>query len=227
MKVSINKKVFEVFNDRFHVGLLWCSNLNNSGSPADIHEMLRDVEELVRINFNPSSLQTHELISAWKSAVAHYGEKAQHFQSSVERMMTYVLEGEDIETKNKLGDLCNFISLKYLVPLGVTDTDKAEGNIEFTLAGSEKWNGSPIEKNELIMKAGDDVISRKLDFNISSKGEVDKKTKNAIIHIEAIPPIDENRLMNILEELQGLVRIFCGAKIKKTILKNDKNEIDF
>ena len=227
MKVSINKKVFESFNDKFAIGILWCSGINNTGSPADIHEMLRDVEELIRINFNPASLQTHELISAWKSAIAHYGEKAKHFQSNVERMMNHIIEGEDIDTENKLGDLCNFISLKHIIPLGVTDIDKIKDNIEFTLASNERWNTVPLEKNELIMNAGDDVLARKLDYIISKKGEVDKKTKNALLHIEAIPPIDENRLMNILEELQGLIRIFCGGKIKKAILKKDKAQIEF
>lgn len=231
MNVSIDKSVFDKFNEQFAVGIIHCSKLNNSGSPVDIHEMLRDVEELIRINFNPSTLQTHQLISAWDSAVAHFGDKAQHYQSNVERMMLDILDSKDIPSKNKMVDLCNFISLKNIIPLGLTDTSKISGSLTFTLAkGSEKFEPDgkleSLESGELILRDDNDVLARKLDYRTSSKADVDKKTKEAIVHIEAIPPITKDKLEAVTDELAGLIRIFCGGKIKKKILNKDKAEVE-
>lgn len=232
MKVAINQKVFENFHEQFMVGLVLCTDINNTGSPADLHEMLRDVAELIRVNFNPINLQTHQLISAWKAAVAHFGGKFQHYQSNVERMMTLILEGDDPTSKNKLADLCNFMALKHITPVGATDAKKVAGNLEFAVAqGDEDFHinakTTTVEKDELILSDGLDVLARKLDYDTSPKAEVSAKTKHALIHIEALPPISEAKLERIMDELAGLVRVFCGGKTKKAILTKARPSVEF
>ena len=232
MKVEIDKKVFSSFNQKFMVGVIRCAGIDNSGSPADIHEMLRDIEELIRVNFTPITIKTHNLITAWQAAVAHFGEKAKHYQSNVERMMKLVLDGEDIKSVNKLHDLCNFISLKYLVPMGVNDSKKISGNLRFVIAsGKEKFHADKeatgVEAGELILRGNAEVLSRKLDYRQSPKAAVSEKTKNAVVHIEAVPPVSEEKLRNITEELAGLIRIFCGGKIKRAVLSKKKPSVDF
>jgi len=232
MKVSINKKVFSDLHEKFVVGLIYCSNLDNSGNPDDIHEMLRDVEELIRVNFTPVNLKSHKLVSAWKAAVAHFGKKAKHYESNVELMMLDVLDGKDVKSQNKLVDLSNFMALKYIIPVGVTDAKKISKNLEFTLAkGTEKFSmgrkSEKVEKGELILRNGVEVLSRKFDRRVSSKGVVDKKTKKALVRIEALPPVSEAKMGRIVDEMAGLIRVFCGSKTKKVVLTKKKPSVNF
>ena len=232
MKIEIDKKVFDGFHQKFMVGVIWCKGVDNSGNPADIYEMLRDVEELIRVNFTSITIKTHNLITAWQAAVAHFGEKAKHYQSNVERMLKSILDGEGIKSENKLVDLCNFISLKYLVPVGVNDSKKIAGNLSFTIAsGKEKFHIDRKtvhpEAGELILRGSVEVLSRKLDYRQTPRALVSKSTKNAVVHIEAVPPVSEQKLANITEELAGLARIFCGGKVKRAVLSNKNPSVEF
>lgn len=211
MKISIDKAVF-ASHDHFMVGCLSVSGVNISKASAEIPEMLRDIEEYVRLNFNEDAVQSHHLISAWKAAVAHYGEKFHHYQTNVEQLMKVVLTGGEIKSENKLVDLVHFFTLKFLVPMNVIDLKKVSGKLLFTLA----------EGGELVFKDDKHVLARKLNYELNSKVVVTDKTTDALVYIEALPPLNVQQLDNILQEAAGLVKAFCGGKVKRFILTKEK-----
>ncbi len=229
MKIRIEPQVFEKFHEEFMVGVISCSDISLKGNSSDLQEMLHDVEELIRVSFNPDTVANHQMVSAWKAAVAHFGEKATHYQTNAEKMIRTILEGKEVPHSDKLIDLCNFISLKYIIPLGVFDVQKVESPLFFTLAkGDETFSQKKeaIEPGELLLCDGEDVLARKLDYVQNPKAHVTVKTKNALITLEALPPINEDKLAAYVDELAGLIRIFCGGKFKKVILSKRKMSAD-
>ena len=100
MKISIDKKVFDSFHDEFFVGCIVCTGINNKGASPDGEEMLRDMEEYVRLSFNADTLASHHLVSAWKAATAHYGEKYHHYHTHLEHMFKEILAGKEISSEN-------------------------------------------------------------------------------------------------------------------------------
>ncbi|MFC1801320.1 hypothetical protein ACFLZB_02560 [Nanoarchaeota archaeon] len=213
MKIEIKDEVFDKFNKKFLVGLIICKGLNNEGDSSEIHHMLKELEEYIKLNFNPITIKTHDLISVWQTAVEGFG-KVKNYKSSVEKMMEMALKNKEIPRENLVGDLCNFISLKYIVPLDQIDLEELSGDLEFGVKGKD-----------LVLREGGIIISKKFAYTKNKDYEVSKKTKDSLIYLEAIPPLTESRVLKIVEELADLVKTFCKGRIKAGILNSKKKEI--
>lgn len=213
MKITIDEGVFEKFHKKFLVGLIICKGIDNEKDSSEIHEMLKDIEDYIKLNFNPITIKSHDLISVWQTAVEGFG-KVKNYQSSVEKMMKMALKNEVIPRENRLGDLCNFISLKNIVPLDQIDLEETVSDLDFAVKGKE-----------LVLKEGGIMISKKFAYVKNRRFEVHRKTKNALVFLEAIPPLTEAKVRKITEELADLIKTFCGGKIKVSILSSKKTEI--
>lgn len=228
MKVCIEKSVFEKFSPDFIVGVLFCSKLDNRTQEMDIPEMLRDIEEFVRITFSPENARKSSLLSAWKAAHEHFGDQFKHYHTNVERLMLDVLDGKEIPRKDKLADLCNFMSLKHIVPIGAFDASKIQGDISFRVAeGKELFGKQAVMAGELVLCDDTSILARKLHYEAEGRYGITKKTQHAIVLIEALPPVDSVQLLNIVEELAVLIKIFCGGTVQKGVLNKDQLEIPF
>ena len=223
MNISIHQNVFSEFNENFSVGILHCSGIDNTKSPVDIHEMLRDIEEYIKLNFTKDTAKTHHLISAWTAAITHYGDKFHHYHTNVERLMQQVLDGNELATSTKVNDLTNFFALKNLVPMGVLDAEKIE-NPQFKVMKTISETGAS-EKNELTLCDNETIIARELNYNIEKKVTPHEKTKNALIYIEALPPTSRAQLEKMMEEISAIVRIFCKGKVKRAIIDKENKKI--
>ena len=219
MRISIDKKVFEQFHGEFFVGCIVCSGMTNKKSSADSEEMLRDMEEYVKLNFNDDTMKTHHLVSAWKAATAHYGDKYHHYHTHLESMIKEILAGKQVAPENKLMDLVHFFSLKHIVPLTAIDLSKVGKKLNFTLMSDDV-------KNELVFRDETGVLVRKF-AEAKPKDAVTEKTGDALIYVEGVPPLREDHLDNILHEMGDLVKVFCGGKIKRVILTKHKLSADF
>jgi len=220
MKVLITKEVFEKLNPGFIAGVLFCSKIDNRTQEADIHEMLRDIEEFVRVSFGPEN--------ARHLTPAHDGEQFKHYHTNVERLMLDVLDGNEIPSKDKLTDLCNFMSLKHIVPIGALDADKTKGEISFRIAeGKELFGKQAVMAGELVLCDDTSVLARKLHYEADSRYGITKKTQHALVLVEALPPFDSAQLLNLVAELAGLIKIFCGGKVQSGVLNKQQMEIRF
>ena len=211
MKMSVDRKVFEKFHGDFFAGCIACRGLNNKGSSAESEEMLRDIEEYVHLNFNADTLKTNNLVSSWKAATAHYGEQFQHYHTALEKMLKTVLDRKRVPAENKLVNLINFFSLKHLVPLTALDLKNVGTKLVFTLS----------DHNDLVLRNDKAVLVRKF-ADEKPQHHVTEKTSDALIFVEGVPPLHHEHLDNILEEVAGLVKVFCGGTTKRVILTKHK-----
>lgn len=214
MKLSVDKKVFENFHGELFVGAIACFGINNTAASAETEEMLHDMEEYVRLNFNADTMKTHHLVSAWNAATAHYGEKFKHYHTPLEEMVKTILAGKHILPENKLLNLVRFFSLKYVVPLTALDLKNVGKKLMFTLQSDET-------KNELVFRDEHTVLVRKF-ADAKLQHHATEKTSNALIFVEGVPPLHQEQMSNILEEVASLVKIFCGGKTKRIILTKHK-----
>ncbi|HLD33260.1 MAG TPA: phenylalanine--tRNA ligase beta subunit-related protein [Candidatus Nanoarchaeia archaeon] len=221
MNITIHPSVFSEFNENFSVGILYCTDIDNSESPVDIHEMLRDIEEYTRLNFTKDTAKTHHLISAWNAAIAHYGEKFHHYHTNVERLMQQVLDGDEIASSTKIIDLINFFSLKYLVPMGALDASKL-ASPEFKVAKTSSSTNE--EKFELILTDKEKILAHQLNYDVDKKVMPHEDTKTALIYIEALPPTSKAQLEKIMDEIAALIRVFCSGKIKKAVINKENKK---
>jgi DNA/RNA-binding domain of Phe-tRNA-synthetase-like protein len=233
MKFSISKEVFGQFKE-LSVGIIMAEDIENTEDSEEIEKLVSEITELVNDNFNPTNLANNRLISPWKSAYFDYEEKPHKTHSSVERLTKEAMENGEIERKNKLKDLCNFISLKYIAPVECFDLAKAQNEILLIRAKGDEFFYDPKlrkavnpEEGEFIYTDRVNVLARKLDYTESDKAAVDKRTKKAVILVEGLKPLTKAKVRKITEEIAGLVEIFCKAKVKSFVLDKGKSSAEF
>ncbi|MCK4589035.1 MAG: hypothetical protein KAT77_01210 [Nanoarchaeota archaeon] len=213
MKAEIKKQVFDDFHKKFTVGLLICTDLDNQGHLKEIDSLLDEIENLIKTSFSPITIKTHDLITIWEVAAEGFSGK-KHYCSSIETMMKKIIGGDKIKKENRLRDLCNFISLKYLLPVDCFDLGLMEGDLSFELKG-----------NDIVFTQGGYKLSEKLAMKRNKKFEITDKTKEAVVYLEALPPLTEAKLKPIMTELADLIRTFCKGKVKLFFLDKKNPEV--
>lgn len=233
MKLKIDKKIFEKFND-LTLGVVVCKNLNNIGNDEKIQEMIRGEEGRIRGKYKADILSKDPKIDIWRKAYAAFGAKPKDNKSSVENLYRLILRGTDLRHINKLVDIYNFISLKYMFPVGGEDTDKIQGDVNLTFAGpdesavlllGDKEPHAP-HLGEVIYKDDISAICRRWNWREADRTKFTEETKNCFLVIEDISPMKSGEVETAAAELGELVQKFCGGNMVFKILGGNNAETE-
>ena len=228
MRFTINGSVLNLV-PKLKIGIVLLTDVNNKGKSTKIHHLLEEVSELIKLNFSPAELAKHPMISPWRTVYYHFGSKPTKYKCSVEAMIRRILSGHPIPRINKLVDVCNYLILKHLIPMGCYDLEKIKGNITLTTAkGDERF--IPIhtaaaetpDPGEIIYRDDEKVLCRKWNWRDSNETSVTEQTKKAIFFIDALPPVKEEKLKTVCKDLEELAALFCKAKPKTFIADKTK-----
>jgi lysyl-tRNA synthetase class 2 len=229
MKLTISKRVLNKF-PKLKLGIVIAKGIDNKGSDIKIYNLLEEAGDLIKFDFTPANIAEHPLISPWRAAYSDFGSKPNKYHSSVEALMRNILKGRETAKINKAVDISNYLSLKYLVPMGVQDLDRIDGNISLTIAkGDEgfKTIGSMEkerpDKGEVVYKDSKDVLCRRWNWRDADKAKVSERTRNVIYYIDALPPVTKKRLKEILRDIIDLLDMFCKPKEKNIYLLDASN----
>jgi len=233
MKFTAKKEVFEKFFG-LNIGILICKDINNSDEDPKTIKILKEMEDFVRQTFVPEQLAKKEEVIKWENAYKRLGVKSHHYHSSVEELLDLILSGKDISKENKLVDIYNFITLKYLIPTGGDDLNKITGNITLDISKDnehfrpkDNLRTDTIKPGELIYKDEKTVLARRFSWIESELTKIDENTRNTIIYIDALPMISRNKLDEIMNELKDLIITFCGGDVKTFVVNQRNLEVEF
>ena len=215
------------------VGVVVVHNCSNSQSPESIVKMLIS-EQLRRLEeANPDVLAHHPHLVIWRQAYSSFGAQPKDYLSSIDNMLKRIMQGHQIRPINSLVDLYNTISLRYLLPAGGEDLDTIEGDIVLTIAGDnepaiillgEKEARPPVP-GEVIYRDDKGAICRRWNWKEASRTQLTEKTRNAILVIEALPPISPHLVSTALNDLAALVEYYTGGIVSIDILDEHHREI--
>ncbi len=228
MKLVVDHSVFEKFLG-VTLGVVIVKNCNNTARTEELQNKLRFEEKRIQESFQPDTLSQHPFIDVWRKAYTAFGAKPKEHKSSVENLYRLVLGGKEVRSINTLVDLYNYISLKYMLPVGGEDTDIVVGDIHLAIASEnepsvlllgDKEPRTP-HVGEVIYKDDTSAICRRWNWREADRTKLTESTKNAILVIEALPPISRDVLEHAIKELKGLVEQFCGGNIAEHILDQE------
>lgn len=232
MKLSISSDIFKK-HPKLHVGIVVSENIDNTGSDDKIYTLLDDIQNLIKLDFVPEDLAKHHLISPWRAAYSDFGSKPSKYNSSVEALMKRILKGDKIPQINKFVDIYNFLSLKYIIPMGADDLDNVEGDIQLTIAkGDEVFvplNSDQVEnpdQGEVIYRDDRNVLCRRWNYRDCDKTKITDKTKKAILYIEGLPPVTKEKVEEICKEAVQLITMFCEGEANYHILDVGNSEVE-
>lgn len=234
MKFIIKKEIFDKFTD-FIVGIILANGLDNRGELKEINDLLRNAENKAINEFSKfESPSQHPNILPWRQAYKKFGSDPHDYHCSSEALVRQVLKGKKIRHINKLVDLYNYISLKYVLPVGGEDLDKIKGDLVLDFAkGDELFvrlggtENEPPLPGEVVYKDEEGVICRRWNWREAERTKLGEETKKAIIGIEGLPPISKEIIEAATKELAELIKKYCGGEISYQILnqENPKTEI--
>jgi DNA/RNA-binding domain of Phe-tRNA-synthetase-like protein len=231
-KLKISQNIFEKYPDLV-LGVAVLNNIDNSGDDPKIQALLRDAEKSAIKQIGDTQLVEHPHIAPWREAYRLFGAKPKKYLSSIENLARRVSRGDQVRHINKLVDLYNLVSLKYLVPVGGEDLDKIEGDVLLTIAGDSE---SPVQllgepearppyPDEVIYKDDIGTICRRWNWKEADRTKLTEETKQAIIVIEGLPPVGRETIDLALGELEQFVPQFCKAQVMTDVLNKNNQEI--
>ncbi|OPZ58134.1 MAG: B3/4 domain protein [Synergistetes bacterium ADurb.Bin520] len=133
---------------------------------------------------------------------------------------------------NPLVSLYNAISLTHLIPVGGEDLDRLSGDVRLTRAGhaeppvlllGEKEPRSPHE-GEVIYTDDIGALCRRWNWKEADRTKLTPETKNAVLVIEALPPLTSDMLQRAVEELAALVERHVGGAVSTLFLHRENPE---
>ena len=162
-----------------------------------------------------------------------FGAKPKKYKCSVENLYRMILDDIDLKHYSKLVDIYNYISLKYMIPVGGDDIDHVDGNITLKFAeGNEKFiqlnslEESNPKEGEVVYCDDNEVLCRRWNWRECDKSKMTENTKNATLVVEALEPVSIDELNTILDEMSDNINQYCGGESKQFILTKENIEIE-
>lgn len=225
MEFKIQKEIFETFPD-FIAGVVLMKNGDNRGEAPEIEELLREVEKKQIKSFTElETYSQHPQLAAWRLAYRKFGSDPHQYRCSAEALIRRVLKGEQVRHINKLVDLYNYISLKYVLPVGGEDIDEIKGDLVLGFStGNEPFirlggtENEPPQPGEVVYKDNKGVACRRWNWREGDRTKLTEQTKNAIIVVEALSPATKETIEEATKELAYLIKKFCGGEVNFYIL---------
>lgn len=232
MKFKIDSKIFEMYPGYID-GVLVVKNVDNSGDAPELMALLRQVEKETRELPGIESVNDYPKIAAWREAHRKFGSSPKKHAPSVQSIFRRVYKGGELPHINKLVDIYNYLSLKYVVPAGGEDLDKCEGDIALTYAeGNEEFvelgdtENAPPEPGEVVYKDDRGVICRRFNWREADRTKMEEGTRNAVLVFECLAPMTREELEQAIKEAKELVEKHCGGEAEVHFLDSEGPEIE-
>jgi lysyl-tRNA synthetase class 2 len=144
-----------------------------------------------------------------------------------------ILKGIDLRPISKIVDIYNYISIKHMVPVGGDDTANVEGDIvlrfargdeSFTPLNSEEMESPSV--GEVIYSDDKEVLCRRWNWRECDKTKMTEETRDIVLVIEGLPPITQNEISAVIDDLAQMVHEHCGGDIETAVLNEANVEIE-
>jgi DNA/RNA-binding domain of Phe-tRNA-synthetase-like protein len=232
VKLSITPGLFALFPDA-RVALVVVRGLDNHPrADRPLQPRLQEAQASAVARLGGLALTEHPRIHCWREAYRAFGAKPKDYPSSIENLVRRALKGDPLRCINPLVDLYNVVSLTHLLPAGGEDLDATSGDIVLTRASAEespvKLLGESEERapkpGEVIYKDDRGAICRRWNWKEADRTKLTEGTRNAMLVLEAIPPIPREELERAAKDVQALVLEHCGGQARLELLDHARPE---
>lgn len=232
MKFRIAEAIFRDFDKPF-IGVIVARGVDNNGGNPEIAGLLRAAEAGLKKQFEGIEVAEHRHIVPWRNAYQKFGAKPREFRCSAEALSRIVLRGNEIRNISKLVDVYNYISIKYILPVGGEDLDRMHGDLVLTYAtGDEPYSAlgqdenDPPQKGEVVYKDNLGVLCRRWNWREGDRTKLTKDTTNAALVIESLAPIPQYVTEAATKELAELVKKYCAGEVQVFFLDENNQEAE-
>ncbi len=212
-------------------GVILARNLDNLSGSADVDELLEGAEAKLRDHLRPDTISRHPHVTSWRAAYSSFGVKPSQYRSAGEALVRRVVKEGKIPRINKLVDLCNYVSIKYILPVAAYDLAQIRGDVAVGLAkGDEKFRPLFTEEvehpnpGEVIYRDEEKALSRRWNWRVCHQARVTQETRGSLLTVEGLDLITREVVVASTTELARVIEELCGGEVKWAILDREKPE---
>ena len=218
MHLRITDEVFSLFPELI-VGVVVARDIRNDVAAGEIRSHLRDAEKRAREAFGPQAITDHPRIACWREAYRAFGAKPKEHRSSIENLVRRVVNGSESPSINPLVDIYNLISLQSVIPAGGEDLDQMQGDVVLARATDHEppvlLLGEPEARSpkagEVIYRDDISAVCRRFNWKEADRTKLTAATRNAVLVMEAVPPIAQPEVRKALADLVAMAQSHCGG----------------
>jgi DNA/RNA-binding domain of Phe-tRNA-synthetase-like protein len=206
-------------------GAAFALGIDNRSEERAAEALVRAQEEVVKALFTSQPLSGHPHISAWRSAFSSFGVKPTQYRSAVEALLRHVLKKGSVPNINKLVDICNYVSMKHVLPVAAYDLDHVSGPVVVRFSkGDEPFLPLYAKETEypnpgeVIYTDDEGALSRRWTWRQADRAKSTPQTRNALLTVEGVNGITGAAVEAAIEELVSLVSEYCGGEISCSML---------
>lgn len=232
MNYSVSKRIFEEFPGYVR-GVVIAEGVSNGESPPELTQLLREAEDSVRGAMEGFNIAEHPRIAAWRAAYRWFGARPSDFRCSIEAMSRRLVRGGSLPTINRLVDIGNVISLRYVLSAGCHAIDVAHEDFELRPArGDEKFfplGSAEVESPEpgeiILVEGSDTVLTRRWTWRQGQHTATTPDSKYVELNVDGLPPVTASEVSEACAEATELIQRFCGGEISTKYLTRETPSI--
>lgn len=209
-------------------GVAFAYGIDNESDETVVESLLRAQEDLVKASYASRPISGHPHISSWRAAYSSFGVKPTKHRCAVEALLRHVLKAGEVPHINKLVDICNYVSIKHVLPVAAYDLDHVSGQVEVRFAtGDEPFlplYAKQIEypkAGEVIYTDAEAALSRRWNWRQCDKAKTTPNSRDVLLTTEGINEIQRGAVEAAIVELVSLVEEHCGGEVSWSVL--DRN----
>lgn len=232
MKLRIEKNIFEQHPD-FKLGLIIVRMVDNSRRNSNLESLLRGICAQKGREFAGKDLNSEPKIQVWNQAYGKFGINPEKKPCSIAKLLKKLQENGKIEHVNSMVDLCNYFSLKYLLPIRTDDLDWLCGDLtlQFTKGGEAFRKMDSIDvveakEGEAAYMDKGGIIARFWNHERCERTKVTQKTMDAGIFVEDLSKMHMDAFGSIMNEIGMAIEKYIGGKMEPYILNEENSEIE-
>ncbi|MGI8803188.1 MAG: B3/B4 domain-containing protein [Solirubrobacteraceae bacterium] len=212
-QLEIAPEIFQAF-PLYQAAIVDAKGLKNGPSDPASSEYLRAAAKAACDRLDGAPPASHPHVAAWRAAYSQFGSKPSRYPCSAEALLKRALSGT-VPTRNRLVDVYNAVSLRYVLPVGGEDSDHlkgtlwlklAEGTETFEMASSDGGEFVSVTAGEPIWVDGYGVTCRRWNWRQAPRTALREDTRNAFFVLDALDDEAYARLDPATEELIAQLR---------------------
>lgn len=219
MKFLVDQRVFEIAPS-YCVGVVVARGVINSPSDGHVAEMLAQAvhERKKQLPATPAEVKALPQIACWRNAFQRAGINPNKFPPSIEAILLRLAKGGDLPNINKVVDLCNYISVKYVLPVGAHDIGRMSGDLAvrpskegevFTPMGSLEREMVPA--GEVVYADALEVRTRRWTWRQGENAKITEFSTQVFCPIDGFTDINGSEVLKARDELAALIKEFLGV----------------
>lgn len=218
-RLVVDPRIFEQF-PHYQTLIIYVEGLVNGSSDAESIELLRAAEQDCRASLTRDTLALQPHVAAWRQAYQRFGAKPKKYPCSLEALLARTLKGQDLPAINRIVDLYNAISLKYLLPVGGEDRAFLESDLQLTFArGNEPFlvlqegqeQVTYPEEGEVIWVDQGGVTCRRWNWRQGLRTRLTEATQSIYFVLDRLAPYPTDTLLAAGEELKHYLQQWYPA----------------